>query len=125
MRRLGLLVLVVPPLALGCGSSNKSSSTSPTTSPDNTAHPATQTSGTLGTKKKHLRKTRGFTGQDAHNYAQLKRVCSSFPRDQIAQEVGLNASAPDVQIAHRMAGGYQPRLRAAVEAGCRAGLRDR
>ena len=130
MRRLGLPVLVVALLALGCGSSNKRGSTSSTTSPHDTSHPVvTQTRGTLGTKKRHLPETRGsiggFTGQDAHNYKQLKSVCSSFPRDQIAQEVGLHASAPDGQIAHRFAGGYQLPLRAAVEAGCRAGLRDR
>jgi hypothetical protein len=66
----------------------------------------------------------GYSGQNARNYEDSKSTCGAFPRTQVARESGLSASASDVEIAAAVAGAYRSAFRPAVEAGCRAGLRE-
>jgi hypothetical protein len=65
----------------------------------------------------------GFTGVHANNYEAAKEICSAFPKEQIAGELGLPTSADEFEIAEKYADdGYTDRFRQAGFEGCLDGL---
>lgn len=65
----------------------------------------------------------GFSGVHASNYEAAKEICSAFPQEQIAQELGLPASADEFEIAEAYADdSYTDRFRQAGFQGCLDGL---
>jgi len=65
----------------------------------------------------------GFTGVHASNYEAAKEICSAFPQEQIAQELGLSVSADEFEIAEAYADeNYTDRFRQAGFEGCLDGL---
>jgi hypothetical protein len=68
----------------------------------------------------------GFAGVHASNYEAAREVCSAFPKEQTARELGLSASADEFEIAEAYADeGYTDRFRQAGFEGCFDGLQKR
>jgi hypothetical protein len=121
MRRLFLPALVAA-LAIGATSCGDSGPSSPDFRPAEEASERRQAPKPESEPPKES-VSGGFTGVDASNYEAAKEICSAFPKEQIAQELDLPASADEFDIAEAYADdGYTDRFRQAGFEGCLDGL---
>jgi hypothetical protein len=69
------------------------------------------------------REAGGWVGTTARTYESARKTCSSFPRAQLTQDLGLERDATVAEMAERYAAPSTEQHRKAAYEGCLAGLR--